>query len=58
MEVEFADEEQQEYITLDDAAHDFYTNFKANKGKEANITFSSHRSSCRSESLPPEDVFH
>jgi hypothetical protein len=34
VEVEFADEEQQEYIPLDDAARDFYTNFKANKGKE------------------------
>jgi hypothetical protein len=34
VEVEFTDEEQQEYVALDDAARNFYMNFKANKGKE------------------------
>ena len=34
VEVEFTNEEQQEYIPLDDAARVFYMNFKANKSKE------------------------
>jgi hypothetical protein len=34
VKVEFTDEGQEEYIALDDAARDFYMNFKANKGKE------------------------
>jgi SNF2 family DNA or RNA helicase len=32
VEVDFNDEEQQEYTALDDAARDFYIRFKANKG--------------------------
>ena len=34
MEVEFTDEEEREYVALDDAARVFYLNFKANRGKE------------------------
>ena len=34
MEVEFTDEEEWEYVALNDTAWAFYLNFKANRGKE------------------------